>query len=821
MTYTVGPGERNGLCAVNHTGLRIVVVSTVVLLGAVLSHAADAAARRLTDAEQKEFNTLSGQLSDPARSAKTKLEAAELLMAKQYPQAVDALKDFLAGDNLAARIAVAQAIARANGAKPRDDFIEPLLAMLTGADAEVRPAAAKALAVYRDDAVVAKLVTIAADRKRERAVRVDTIAALQSTLDKRTVDALVRLLDDRDATIRDAAADALANLTNIKAFRTNRRLAKQWWNRNREKPPSKWLAELADSLARGKAELEVANKLLQGRLAKALADYYGAVPEDQQETLLLEFLSDPVADARLAGTTLTGTKIADGQKICEKLQVRIRAMVKDPDPRVRRASVMLVAHQGDAEALGALLAGLKTEENQDVRQAILTALGHIKSPDALPAVVAGIASSYDSVSAAAALALSRIASAKPLNGELLTKASQALVKRYKRKGMEDQAAAVAMREAILTAMGGLRHKSFLAVIRSALKDTEATVRLAAVSALAQAGKDSDADAIAALVGDSDRGVRVASIAALGKLGGLKYLATILKRTDPKAETDQAVRKQAQEVAMSLLAGADPETLQAEAKRLEGRPEAINQRIAILEMLVSTLKTKESKKLPQALRTLGQALLAGARPAEAAGHFRAAYDAMVTAKDAKASEAWVQWIESLLAADDPAAIKAMAQQSDAELFELVRKSLATRLDALIVEKSYAAAILLAGRAIENMPQRLTVEQRSSLQTLLTGARKAQRTADMKKVEQLVGQLTATDELSRSKASGELQLMGDRAVYPLLEVLKTTVADTQADPKVEQAIIAVLKQVAPKLTGYDPQASRDQRIKVIEGWLKARA
>jgi len=793
-------------------------VAAVVLFGAGVSLAQSKTVKRLTDAEQKEFNTLTGQLSDPSRSPKTKLEAAELLLAKQYPQAVEALKDFLAGDNLAARIAVAQAISRGNGTEPRSDFIDPLLAMLTGSDAEVRPAAAKALAVYKDDAVVDKLVAIASDRKLERAVRIDTMAALQSALDKRTVDALVRLLDDRDATIRDAAADALANLTNIKAFRTNRRLAKQWWNRNRDKPPSKWLAELADSLARGKAELEVDNQRLRERLAQALRDQYDAVPEAQREGLLLGFLSDSVADARLAGTVLAETKIVGGQKISEKLQIRIRAMVKDPDPRVRQASVLLVAHQGDAEALGALLAGLKTEEIQGVRQAILTALGHLKSPEALPAVVAEIASSYDSVAGAAALALGRIASAKPLTGDVLSKASSALVRRYKKKGQEDQTVAVAMREAVLTAMGVIRHKSFLAVLRLALKDTEAKVRLAAVNSLAQAGQTADADAIAALVGDSDRGVRVASIATLGKLGGRKHLATILKRTDPKAETDQAVRKQAWEVAMGLLAGADAATLEAEAQRLVGRDDAITQRIEILEMLVSTVKAQDSAKLPQALRTLGQALLAGARPAEAAGHFRKAYDAMLLAKDAKASGAWVEWIEALLAADDPAAIKAMAAQNESAVFESARKALSARLAALVAEQRYAPAILLADRAVENLIQRLTVEMRKSFQAVLTDAREAQRVTDKKRVSQLVGQLTAADESARSKASGELQVMASRAVVPLLEVLKSSVEDKQADPKVAQAIIVVLKQVAPKLTGYDPEASKDQRIKVIEGWLK---
>jgi len=805
---------------VNHTGFRTIVIVGVMLLAVGVSLSQNGAAKRLTPVELKEFNTLSGQLSDPARSPKTKLEAAELLLAKEYPQAVDALKDFLAGDNLAARVAVAQALSRGNGTEPRKEFIEPLLAMLTGDDAEVRPAAATALAIYKDESVVEKLVAIASDRKRDRAVRIDTIAALQSALDKRTVDALVRLLDDREAMIRDAAADALANLTNIKAFRTNRSLAKQWWARNRDKPPSKWLAELADSLARGKAELEVDNNLLRKRLAQALRDQYDAVSEAQQEVLLLEFLSDPVADARLAGASLAEAKISGGREISAKLRIRIRAMIKDPEARVRQSAVLLVAHQGDTEALGDLLSCLKTEDVQPVRQAIMTALGHLKSTEALDDVIAEIASNYDSVAGAAALALGRIASAKPLDDKVLAKASSALVKRYRQKGQEDQAAAVSMREAVLTAMGVVGHKSFLAVLRAALKDSEATVRLAAVNSLAQAGQSTDADVVASLVGDSDRGVRVASIAALGKLGGRKYLATILKRTDPKAEADQAVRKRAREVAMGLLAGADAATLEAEAQRLAGQPDAAHQRIEILGLLVTSLKAQESRKLPEALRTLGQALLDGARPAEAAGHFRKAYDALLAAKDASASDVWLEWILALLAADDPSAIKAMAAQTRTASFQSALKALTDRVSALVAKERYAPAIVLADRTVEDLSQRLTVTEREDFQTTLARARIAQRAADRKRVSQLVGQLIGPDEAAGAKASGELQIMADRAAVPLLEVLLANLRDPEGDAKTAGAIIAVLKQIAPKLTRYDPEASADQQIKVIEGWLKAR-
>ena len=103
-------------------------------------------------------------------------------------------------------------------------------------------------------------------------------------------------------------------------------------------------------------------------------------------------------------------------------------------------------------------------------------------------------------------------------------------------------------------------------------------------------------------------------------------------------------------------------------------------------------------------------------------------------------------------------------------------------------------------------------------MLLNARDKQKESDRKRVSQLVGQLTAVDEASRSKALGEFQVMASRAVVPLLEVLKSGVQDDAGDPRSQQATIAVLKQIAPKLTGYDPEASRARRVKVIESWLK---
>ena len=759
-----------------------------------------------------EVKTLTGQLADPARAAKTKLEAAELLLTRTYPEAVAALKDFLSKpSNPSAQIAVAEAIARYSGSQK--EFVDPLVQMLTGKDESVRPSAARALANYKDPLVMEKLVSIALDSRLERSVRLSTIAALWQVLEKNTVDALVRLLDDPDESIRGAASEALAKLTNIEAFRTNRNLARQWWARNRHKDRSQWLADLADSLAKANAALESDNTQLRDRLARAMQELYAATPSAQRGAMLLGFLKDPLADVRLVGLTLAEGKIAANEEVPAEIRNQVRSMLADADPRVRKASALLVANLGDGEALVSLLDRLKAEDVPSVREGLLTALGQLRDPKALPAALAQIRSRDDSVAAAAAEALARIVSQKPLQEDQRNEAARTLVARYRQ--MDAANDVPALREALMAAMGAVRDKDFLPILQDALHNSAATVRLAAVNALAQFAQADLAATLVGLISDPDRGVRRAAIAAVGTLGGQRYLQTVLKQTDPQVEGDAAVRQQAWDVAMGILAKADPKVLASVAQALADRTDAANQRIKVLQMLVGALKAAKSEALPSTLRELGLALMKASRPAEAAPVFAEAQALLLAEKSPQAQEVWLEWIEALLAADDPVVVKALAEQSE-EAFAKAWALFDAHLKRLLDAEKYPPAILLAGEAVKQLSSRLTARQRQVLSDVLAGATARQIAADRERVAKLAPQLSAVDESARTAADAELQSMGERAVAPLLEELKKVViADA---PGAEKAILAALAQIAPKLTGYDPAAPKADRIKLVDSWLK---
>ena len=80
---------------------------------------------------------------------------ARELLRLGWPETVNRLAGVLASENKPARLAVALALA--DVPDPHDAYIEPLISMLADPDADLRHAAAAALAGYRDSGVSARL----------------------------------------------------------------------------------------------------------------------------------------------------------------------------------------------------------------------------------------------------------------------------------------------------------------------------------------------------------------------------------------------------------------------------------------------------------------------------------------------------------------------------------------------------------------------------------------------------------------------------------------------------------------------------------------
>lgn len=791
-----------------------VAIAAVVCFLAAARGWAQGEATPLTETERIDLRLLSGQLADPNRVAKTKLEAAQQLLLRSYPQAAAALRGFLeANDNRPAQIAVAQAIVLSGG--QNKDFIDPLMAMLTGSEASVRGPAARALATYKNGGVHEKLMKLVHDPKRERAVRFEIITILQGLLDKRAVDALVQLLDDRDAAIRDAAAVALTTLTSIRAFGNDPVRWKIWWQQNKDKPRTEWLADLAESLGWAKAAVDAENAQLRERVVRFVQDLYTALPSARRDAALIGYLKEPLAEVRLAGLKLASRRTLDGERIPPELAQQIQALLTDKDIRVRRDSALLVANIGGEKAARTLLARLDGETSQVVREGLLIALGQLQDPAAIPVVLDEIGAKYEEVAAAAAMALAKIAAKHPFADARREEVAKVLIARYRQNGRSADGAA--LREALLRAMGIVPGKGVTGVLLDALKDEAVNVRLAAVNALAGLGQAPLAKQLVPLVSDPDRGVRQAAIAALGKLDGVTHLQTILERTRPSIEADAAVRKEAWDV---IHQQETPNVLAAVWKDLAEREGVLEHQITVGQKLEAVMVAAKDPKLASFRRGLASVLMAAARPSEAAARLREAYKALKKADSPDTQAAWLEWVEALLAAGDPESVKVIAaEKGTAEIFIQAKKRLNARLSDLQEKGEFSQVVVIAAAALDQLGPRLTVDEANALKAILAKSRQKQVAADRVLVAKAIPQLAGTDAGAARAANDGLKGMGDRAVTPLVGELRKSLTAPKPDPRTEKAIVDVLAQIAPKLVGYDLTADLATKLKCIDGWLKA--
>ncbi len=776
------------------------------------------------------LQTLKRQLGDPKRTPETRLDAARLLLTRTYPQAMGVLRQFLADpSNIGAQQAIAEAIAEDGGG--RKEFIQPLLAMLTGDEPLVRSAAARALVTYQGFGVTDRLIGVARNPAVDRSVRRVTIEALQRIIDKRCIEVLIELLSDPDPAIRSTAAESLRRMTSIRSFGSSRSMWEAWFARHRDMDDLAWLRDMNDGLTRGKMVLERENALLRARLIESMESLYNSTPKTQRSDILLGFLNDDLPDVRLLGETLTDRMIAGNQEIPPEVRQRVRLMLFDDDPRVRESAAVLEANLADAKTPGLLLGRLRSEQIPDVRVGLLKALGRLASLEAVPALLTEIRLRGDEETAAAAAALGRIAEEKPLSEADRTKALKVLENRYRRSA--DQKNSLVLRESLLSALGSVGDEKAQPVLIEALQDSAPVIRLVAVSGLLHLQAKDAAGAIAPLVQDDDRGVRQAALETLIVLGGKDYLKTILLRTDPKVETDPAVRKEAIDGVLKLCEQADVQTLDEILKFLARHSDSPALSIQVLLRKADVLKTGDTPSLATAsLREAGQLMLADNRATEAVPVLAEAWRLLAAdTKQADSAKAvWFEYIHAMLEADQPTVVRALTEQANPEDREKALQMLLARLETLQKEQKYLVAINLAGGVKKQLADNLTPAQSRTLEDILAASEKNQQALDYQQVEKLLPNLTSADAatrdpgdladvgVERDEAKATLDLLGVRAAHPLLEELRKTIKSDTPDAQRENALYELLKPIIPDLGPYDPTAEKTQRLAKVNLWMR---
>jgi HEAT repeat protein len=560
-------------------------------------------------------------------------QAAAQLASRESPRADAILRDALLSGSREAKLAVARAVAE--DPTPPSDLVDALAAMLDGE--QLRPwadAAAQALAAYRrSETALDHLRRTATDANQPPAARLAAVRALGRVVEVSAAETLLQLLgtpaERRD--VRDAAGDALADMTGLRENGRDARRWSQWWQQaNAANNPDRWRADILESrAARFDRVSRRLNALVAGLQPRLFAQYQAADTKERRTAVLLDVLGSAEPDVRAIGARLVTLVLQGREEIADPVRDRLVAMVGDADPRVREEVVGTLFNINYAGALSALLTQLAQERDERVKVALANAVGAIEDPAAVAQLLPLINDPSPGVALAALRALERVGRRlrtdnPPQAAEVATRLRAIAVPR----GRNAPPPPEELRIAALDALGAIRDPAMLDQARVLLSERSPSIRQATLRLLGELGDPRAGDAISdTLRSERDPMMRQQALDALGKAGGLGYAETLFSYMQNSTEADPAVRERAWQAFRAGLPRATDGQLADAQKMFKSDPD---RHVFVVRNLAERFKQRNDRKqLALQQQNIAEDLMnlkvdpPGPQPAEAAGYYEQA------------------------------------------------------------------------------------------------------------------------------------------------------------------------------------------------------
>ena len=527
-------------------------------------------------------------------SPQARRTAARELLLLGRPETTGRLVAILQGPDPTAKVAVALALAEAPQAFT-SAYVDPLLTMLSDSEAEVRRAAAQCLAAGSGDEVIRALGALARSPAQTLTARLAAIEALGMMTQREAAEALVATLSDESAAITGPALEALGRATALD-FQGDLQAARAWWEGARGLTTAEWQRMQIQRLVQQSRVREQRLRELEQRLAHALRDNYLRAPEADRPLLLNGLLADASANVRQVGVELAQSQLAEGKPLAPDIAARLRALLSEPEPRLRAAAVRAVAALRDPADAERFLDMLAAERAGPVREALVNGLGYVGTGAAVSPLLAVAAGGDATLAPEAITALGRLAE----RGVLDAAARPAVVAALSERMAATPSGERVMRERLLWAMSRVADPGFASCFLAALNTPDApAIRLAAVRGIAVLADPRTArpngnaapgatsgpspatssaavdqreliDALVLVTGDPDPGVRRAAVETLAQLAvGDPHLEALWNRLSSDQEPDEEIRVAAWRGAVRLLARRPLEEVAGWLERLPG------------------------------------------------------------------------------------------------------------------------------------------------------------------------------------------------------------------------------------------------------------
>lgn len=461
-------------------------------------------------------------LLDPASKQEQRDVAARRLLVRPGPDARQSIRDALMQVSLpGAQLAAARALAEIPTVDAQ--LVNPLFALLDPANKrETIDAAAMAIGSFKDNPdVLTRLLSMAGSGNLDMNVRLAAIKSAGTFVEKRVAQSMLALMDPQaqPPAINDAAEDSLAYMVGFDAETTSAADWAEWWRANEDKPDQQFKADLVQSRANRYDAARMQVEELRREMIGLLEDQYRKATPEQRPELLTRFLRASQPAMRSAGARIIGNAAVAGEFVPPAAKEQLRGLIGDSSAAVRRQVAQSLALINDPEAIGPLLTQLGQEPDPTVRAAIAQAVAPIRDPRSVEPLLKLLADPRIETARAAAVALSDPDLGQQLqatNPALADRAAATLMDTLRTRTSEPNE--TDFRADLTRAVGAMQSKSQgQALVRMLTSPAEAPkVRRAALWAAGQLKLPELADPIAQSLSDSDPSVRLAAIKALAR-----------------------------------------------------------------------------------------------------------------------------------------------------------------------------------------------------------------------------------------------------------------------------------------------------------------
>jgi len=500
-------------------------------------------------------------------SEEIRTDAAAIMLFSSNPLARRVLLNALRQTrNGPARRAVCAALSRTRrtgrNIRNKGEFVRPLLDVIRTEDSAGAKIAAEAMLLFKYDEIGSGLEKLVSDTSQPVQARLNAIYALKLQLDMRAIAQLMKLLDDDEQRISQAAADALRSLgiPTAKNPEDRKRIMAELRQKGVERFQQEWLV-LQESRA---GELERQLERMRNLYIGALGTIYDGIKEDgAKSAFLVKHLASTDATVRLwALDKVSQWRLGTQSKLPAELGPVLVNMISDPDRQVRLKTAKLLSLTGELSSAERLLEQLKVEQDEQVRLELFVALGGACHYALLP--TSGVklepkicdetlqwAGRYleqqdAKGSQRGAEVIAKLLEADGLSPETVDKYLGLLAGRYEAAGSNDNGD---LRGELLGVMAGLCAQSayrlqaaarFGPIFENALADAADLVRQAAVDGLINIDKSRALKLLREdFTNDDSAVIRKKIIALAGEVGGRDDLVWLAQRIGANSESAAA------------------------------------------------------------------------------------------------------------------------------------------------------------------------------------------------------------------------------------------------------------------------------------------